>query len=432
VGREISRKGKTGKGMATACRNMAQIDSDRRFQYEAFARRILGKAQPRDLLLSGNRQFWCSDIMTHTRPGYYTSVRMCSTRIDNTDDPCNSEGLLSHHIADGATFIFKTGREYYDIFGVWDWLKIPGATIEQKPLAGSPRHRGTKSFVGGVSDGQVGLAAYDFALDDLAARKSWFYFDDEFVCLGAGITCPSGNPVYTSINQCLLEGDVLVSAGGRNEVAARGRHALKHVQWIHHHGVGYLFIDPQEVMLENDTRQGSWWRINKKYPKDEVRLDVFSLWLDHGKSPEDGTYAYIVSPAVKPGGMKEYAASVPVKVLCNSADLQAVKHSKDGCLGAAFFQPGSLETDRGFRLSVNQPCLVMLRRIENGYYLAVSNPRNEAMAVDVEINRRLEGAGSTWSEDREVSSVGFEFLEGPSAGRSLVRKIEFAGEQGGM
>ena len=185
-------------------------------------------------------------------------------------------------------------------------------------------------------------------------------------------------------------------------------------------------------MLENDIRKGSWWRINKKYPKVEEQLDVFSLWLDHGKNPKDGTYAYIVSPAVKSDGMKEYASSLPVEVLRNSPDLQAVMHSKDGCLGAAFFQPGSLETDRGFRLSVNQPCLVMLRKIENGYYLAVSNPRNEALAVDVEINRKLEGIGSTWIEDREVSSVEFEFPKGPSAGKSRVRNIKFVGEQGGI
>ena len=46
---------------------------------------------------------------------------MFSNRIFNTDMPYNYEGMKNHHIADGATFIFRTGGEYRNIFPVWDW-----------------------------------------------------------------------------------------------------------------------------------------------------------------------------------------------------------------------------------------------------------------------------------------------------------------------
>ena len=68
--------------------------------------------------------------MTHSRPGYFMSTRMYSTRNYNTDGYINGEGKRSHHIADGCTFIFRDGEEYFNIFGVWDWYRIPGTTVE--------------------------------------------------------------------------------------------------------------------------------------------------------------------------------------------------------------------------------------------------------------------------------------------------------------
>ena len=58
--------------------------------------------QPQAPPLVGNRHFWRADFMAHHRPGYYASARMHSKRIASTDGPANSEGLLSHHLADGC------------------------------------------------------------------------------------------------------------------------------------------------------------------------------------------------------------------------------------------------------------------------------------------------------------------------------------------
>ncbi len=32
-----------------------------------------------------------------------------------------------------SNFISRTGKEFYDIYPVWDWQKIPGTTVVQKP-----------------------------------------------------------------------------------------------------------------------------------------------------------------------------------------------------------------------------------------------------------------------------------------------------------
>ncbi|MDZ7606240.1 MAG: polysaccharide lyase family 8 super-sandwich domain-containing protein [Cyclobacteriaceae bacterium] len=71
------------------------------------------------------------------------------------------------------------------------------------------------------------------------------------------------------------------------------------MDWVFHDSIGYIFPEPSSINLKNSLATGSWWTINKQSdsPKDEVKLDVFKLWLDHGNRPSDASYAYIVSPA---------------------------------------------------------------------------------------------------------------------------------------
>ena len=68
-------------------------------------------------------------------------------------------------MADGATYIYKDGKEYLDIFPLWDWRKLPGVTAFEDnapmPLIKSyqPRNKGT--FVGAVSDGKQGMTVME-------------------------------------------------------------------------------------------------------------------------------------------------------------------------------------------------------------------------------------------------------------------------------
>ena len=51
--------------------------------------------------------------------------------------------------------------------------------------------RGTSTFAGGVSDSIYGVSAYaymdNYAGVNTGAKKAWFFFDNEVVCLGSGI-----------------------------------------------------------------------------------------------------------------------------------------------------------------------------------------------------------------------------------------------------
>jgi len=417
-GREISRPGQNVRYLGTAAQNMLAVTTDRSQEFQQLAARAAGEeASP----LVGNRHFWRSDMMVHHRPGYYTSARMFSRRIANTDQPCNSEGLKSHHIADGCNLVMRTGQEYDDIFPVWDWQKIPGTTVEQRPqLDGSPRRQGERMFVGGVSDGTYGLAAFDFSRDDLAARKSWFFFDDAYVCLGAGITCPTENSVVTTLNQCHLVGDVAVCEGGAIRRLARGSHDPERPAWVWHDQIAYFFLHPAQISLRNTTQQGSWQQIALRYSDSPISRDVFTLWIDHGTRPQDATYAYCVVPGTSLPEDTHLSPSA-VTILANSPQLQAVRHENLNIAAMAFYETGSVNIRQDLTVGVSTPCLVLVREMPENMTISVSNPTNEEAAVIVEVTKRLQGEGVETAEGQIGSRITFNLPNGIYAGRSVTR-----------
>jgi chondroitin AC lyase len=418
-GREITRRGQTAQYLNAAARNMLRLPTGREAEFRDLAARASGQPAPP---LVGNRHFWRSDLMTHHRPGYYTSARMFSSRIANTDMPCNGEGLKSHHIADGCNLLLRTGREFQEIFPVWDWQKIPGTTVEQRAeLPGSPRRMGKTSFDGGVSNGEYGLAAFELDRDGLSARKSWFFFDDEYACLGAGISCDSDGPVVTTLNQCHLAGDVLVANDDRVRKLNSETHLLDNPDWLWHDEVGYVLLGPGAVRLHNGPQRGSWWAINHEYARDTVSRDVFMAWIDHGTRPQNATYSYLVVPGIAADNLATYAGRSPVKILRNAPSLQAVWHERLRIAGLAFYEPGEVEIRLGLTVAVDAPCLVLLKESPEKLLISVSNPRNEQATVKLDVSRSLAGDGADVLNGPGRSRITFELPGGMEAGKSVTR-----------
>lgn len=417
IGRQIVRANQTAGGLQHVTDILAAEPGPRRAELANFNARLKGLATSPPLI--GNRHFWMSDFMTHHRPGYYTSARMFSTRTFNTDGYINSEGKKSHHLADGVTYIFRRGDEYKDIFPAWDWRRVPGITAEQSAAPLEParlQSKGKTDFVGGVSDGNYGAATMHFAREALTARKSWFYFDDEFVCLGAGLSSTSDHAVLTSLNQALLNGEVRVSA--QATPLARGEHDLPAASWVWHDGIGYLFSKPSRVHVKNEAQRGSWAEIGAGSDA-PVSRDVFSVWLDHGTRPTDTTYEYIVVPGITAQALatRANARTNTLEILSNTPGLQAVRHRALKVLQAVLHQPGTLAGGPGWTLTSDQPCLVLLREIAGRLQVTVSNPQNQALEVNLQIDRALEGEGST--SIPEGSRLRFILPAGAQAGRSI-------------
>ncbi len=383
-GREITRKDQTARHLVAASNYMLQLPTGRELEFRDLLARAAG--QPTAPPLVGNRCFWRSDFMTHQRPGYYASARMYSAPVANTDGPANGEGLLSHHVADGCFVLMQNGSEYHDLFGVWDWQKIPGTTAQQRGrLSGSPRRMGTTHFVGGVSDGQYGMAADDFACSGLVARKNWIFFDQEIVCLGAGITSSSDNPVVTTINQCRLRGDVDVSIDGHIQIMPLGECQLENVEFVWHDHVAYGLLEPAAVSIRNGRQTGNWYTANRSYPDKAESQNIFTLWIDHGSHPQRASYAYVVFPSIAINKVPHRLVDSPVHILSNTPELQAVKHDDLKFVSAAFYEPGALHIDSNRVIRVNQPCLLLTRFTDDHTTWSVSDPQQETERLHIEL-----------------------------------------------
>jgi chondroitin AC lyase len=333
--------------------------------------------------------FWQTEHFAFQRPHFYTSIRMHSTRNANYEVPYNGPGTTTHHRADGANYLSIDGHEYDGIWPVYDWQKVSGATIMQKPQHHVEKSYGGNmpvqmdgltDYVGGVDNGLYGAVAYDFKSphDLLEAKKSWFFFDNEYVCLGSGIKSNSSLPAYSTINQAHLRGDVTFSQGGRTEVASGGTRDLENVKWVHHDRTGYLLPEPATVNLSNIAKQGRWSDISAtKTASDElVTLDVFLLGINHGNSPGNGSYQYIVVPGVTPEELASTSAgNRNIKILSNTPDLQGVVHNGLGICQLAFYKAGDVEISDGFTVRMDSQGMVMLKmngkKIE---VLSVSDP----------------------------------------------------------
>ncbi len=373
---------------AAAVEELADLGiTPRRAEMAAFARRLRNPLEP---TLSGHRHFWRSDLAVHQRPGFYTSVRLGSHVVSAGKPDEQADNLDG-----GLTCLVRDGHEYRDIVSVWDRRRLPGTTTLQsaKPHAPPGRKRNdSPAFVGGVTDGEYGVAAMELQRESLHARKAWFHFDDSFVCLGTSISCDDADaPVFTSINQCLLRGPVIAyGKAGETHVLAPGKpYDLSAAHRLEHDGIAYHFPEPIPVRARLSAQTGHRPRSGSR-PAEPVARDVFSLWIDHGVQPRHDAYAYTVLPA---GGLDTQAAfeyeAAQIRILANGPTLQAVWHRALRLVGIVFWEPGIVPLPGGGRVAVNRPCVVLCQdRRPEGMRLSIANPAGDAATIHVEYANR--------------------------------------------
>lgn len=426
--RGITRVGSLNQYGTAAPERLLKATSYRKDELQNIINIRKGEAKP-DLKRSWF--FWNSEYFSCQRPAYFTSVRMYSSRNHNMEMPYNGEGLMNHHYADGSNFISRTGREYYNAAPVFDWQKIPGTTIVQKaslPSENEIQKSGLTEFVGAVTDGEFGTAVFDFKglIDPLTAKKAWFFFDKEYVCLGNSINSSAKLSVVTTINQCLLKGDVVVKTSGSQSVVPKGDHSLADVKWILHDSIGYLFSQPATLKLSDQAQTGSWFRINRQSdsPKEELSMDMFKLWIDHGTQPANGSYQYIVVPGASADDMARLASGSNIDILSNTSDLQAVKNEDMNLIEAVFYRAGEIQVTPAAKLGIDSPGLVMVATEGNSIKkISVSDPSRRLRRIHLTAGVKIEKHGphfnSSWNGEKGISEISIDLPQDVYAGKSV-------------
>ncbi|MBV6641104.1 MAG: hypothetical protein KI791_10310 [Cyclobacteriaceae bacterium] len=336
----------------------------------------------RPQVVQGLKHFWRSDYSVSYRQDFYTTLRMCSERTIGMETDVNYENLLGRYLPYGLTYIYRRGDEYEEIFPVWNWARLPGVTSPDTVPVEKGKYTQPSRFVGGVTDGKFGLSAMDLQLNSTKGKKVWFWFEEGFVALGAGIKSENEHTLFTGINQSNLRGEVKVNG----QTLAEGLAKLESPHWVWHDSTAYFFPESSEnLFVEAKEKTGNLKWIFGLSEDTIYRKEVFSLWFDHGVMPVDDKYVYAVFPGISSDESKDLAKELPVKVLVNNESLQVIEHIPTERIGLAFHEVTDYPISKKFTLSVSDPCLVLIDKKSRS--LTVSDPTTELDEVTISFER---------------------------------------------
>lgn len=394
LGRGVSRNNGTQKSHAALfAKRMLELDPAHIDEYNAIIARLEGKKSANYGIKPLHTHYFRGDYALHVRPHYTFDVRMVSNRTMRCEYG-NGENLKTYFMSDGCTNIVTEGDEYARIFPVWNWNRIPGVTAPQ--LDTIPRTvidwqtKGTSVFAGGVSDSLYGVSVYSYfdtyADINTAAKKSWFFFDDEIICLGAGINSTAGVPVCTTINQCLLsKKEVILSQSKKQSMVKEGDFVYDSPEWVLHNGIGYVFPAGGNLFLSKKIQTGSWYSINHTESKNEQQQEVFTLGFNHGCNPRNATYAYIVVPGIHSARKMNNYRKSPVEILANTDSMQIVRHTKLGIWQMVFYKEGTFRNGE-LSVSVDKACALMIKDGHSGNAeLHIADPGQTQSCIKVEL-----------------------------------------------
>lgn len=433
--RSISQQEGDFKPHSTAEIEKLLISTDyRKKELEEIIKLRKGQAKPTQ---SFAKFFWQTEHFVFQRPTFYTTVRMFSTRNRNMEEPYNGPGKTTHHRADGTNYLFLKGNEYHNIWPVYDWQKISGTTVMQKPKLHGIENiqlEGLTDFVGAVTDGLYGAVVFDFTSphDLVKAKKAWFFFDEEYVCLGTDIKSQPNLPVATTIDQALMQGDVTVMQNGQVKKLTPGHHELKDLKAVYHNNIGYILPTPATLNLSNQPEKGSWAAITdqKNISQAEVTKDVFKLWFNHGNRPNNASYQYIIVPAVSEQAFRETSQNNrQIEIIANTAQVQAVKNNKSGIAQMAFHKAGEVNVANNLKLSLDSQGMAMLKmQGEKIQELTVSDPSRKLKSLLVTLSGKHTAKGENFtilpqSEGDNSTAILVELPNGVYAGKSVTLKF---------
>lgn len=382
------------------------------------AKEILEDTSIQSNIAPVHKSYPLMDRVVHRTEDYLFALSMYSERIQNTEI-MNDENRFGWHQNNGMTYIYDEDNQYTENY--WNTvnpLRLPGTTVVPVNIGtGKPDGSGfaqggdfcsKESWVGGTSIGNYGVSGMSFSGEtqgiagdapvsyapDLKGKKSWFMFDDEMVCLGAGITNKNMElPVETTIenkklrkdgsNQLLVNGEkteIPVKEANVKELVERTADvsgtSFEQVNWAHLEGnqsvgTGYYFPEENtEIQVRRGQTTGSWKDVGTF--EGESTENYLEMWVDHGQNPENASYSYVLLPETSAEETENYAQAPKVTILENSSEVQAVRHETLKITGINFWQEQGGSIDG---ITSDKAASVMLQETEQGTVkVSVSDP----------------------------------------------------------
>lgn len=388
LGRQLFRSAPEHKALGAAFAAVELGGGKNRFCNEVAERMTRNCFSPKKNTLVGHKHFWQSDYTLMRQPSWMASLKMASTRVLGTES-MNGDNKKGYYLADGALFVYGSGREYLNIFPVWDWRKVPGVTTYASdaavPVLKKSYYPGNGSdFVGGISDGKQGLSVMELKRDGLTVRKYCLFTPEALVVLGSGIQSDSLLPVTTSIEQCWAADEAEVwTDGAWKKLPTRQTFAGQGLRLLHGQK-GYIIPEGQCV-AEVEERSGRWNDIMQIYREQTEEGKVFSLYMNHGTRPSGASYQYYILPQADRKAVERFSTD-DFKVMVNTEKMQVVHVAKEDAWWIAAWEKGTFTLEASLRVDVLTPGLYCIKRQGDSSQILCGDPTQQRDSLVLEIN----------------------------------------------
>ena len=261
----------------------------------------------------------------------------------------------------------------------WDWNRYPGATgihlpfeLLDSPIKGTLMERNVSRFPGVSSlEGMNGCLAFTYVeakrerfCEGATATKSVFCFDNRIVHIGTGITNTSSDPTETTIYQLKLKEKTEVV--DINDVYAEQfpfsyRHARDgQVNLTDTKGNLYIIKEGYGLVVEKKS-QTSPDDTKKKKPGTG---EFVTAYLDHGVSPKEASYEYLMVVGATSKEEGKYSKKLPYSVLQADNSAHVVKDLITGI--TAYISYKGYASEKTLLAAASPEVIVMERMKEDG------------------------------------------------------------------
>ncbi len=348
--------------------------------------------------------WFTADRIAHHRDDYAFLLAMSSERHPSYES-INSANKRGWYTGDGALYFYTdTDRHSFDgenfITNPEITKRIPGTTTDSrdmKPWSYRTGWRSPKDFAGCMDMySSFGIGAFDYSAyhyegheadgtvddgyggdfvyyeNDLAAKKSYFFFDGEVLCLGAGINSTMNSPVRTTVEHRRLvkpEGEQIkvdemdMPKGEFTEKRACG--------FVYIEGfAGYIFPEGGEIETRRYIRRETT-KLDRYFERTGEDGEQYCAEINilHGENPRGGKYAYIILPYATPETIKAYEEAPRVEILENSPACQAARKPSAGVTMMALYEPCCR-----FGVKSDIPAIIMLGERDGILKFSVCDP----------------------------------------------------------
>ncbi|MEG0275721.1 MAG: discoidin domain-containing protein [Coprobacillus sp.] len=366
-------------------KRMKAVDSTHAADYQKVLDNILGNTK--DNGRDGNYYMWRSGYASHMRKNYGVNIKMDSSELKGGEwrgswPNGNNKGQLIYWTSAAASTIAVDGDEYTPVYPVFNWKHTPGTTAPNA-LSGRYTMENGELFNIGVTNGNYGATAYKFDKMSTQGQKGYFFFDDEFVALGTNIKSTNGTAIHTTLNQSKAS-EVKVNGQAVGDTTGTKYTA----KTIYNDDIGYVFLNDTEVNVSNTLQKDvpSLWPDDMK----KAAPSVFTAWIDHGVKPTDASYSYVVVPGKTSSQVEQYSKNIPIAVVANNKDVQAVRHDGLKQTQINFYSAGELEYKPGYKVSVNEPCSLIIDESGQTRVITVA-VRDQDAGKEMDINLSYNG-----------------------------------------